>query len=137
MGVLDMTDLSRTTLTCRRSQAFWWSRANARFSATDELNSSPGGAQAAVVGAERGNLGGQPIAKQRDLANPLAAGGADEIIGVAGRQADLEGGDEAAGGERLLEQHAAADGDAQPLLRRLVGRQVVVEARAAVRIEAA
>src|SRR6266700_3596634 len=111
----------------RKSQTFWPRRANAAFSATNELNSSRGGLYG-VPGGERGDLGGEPIAKQRDLADALAAGGADEIIGVAGRQPDLEGGDEAAGGERLLEQHAAADGDAEPLLGRLVGGEVVVEA---------
>src|SRR5437764_12812490 len=84
--------------------------ANAMISATDEWNSSLSRRFRDLAAIRRGDLGGEPIAEQRDLAEPLPAGGADEITGVGGRQPDLARRDGGAGGELCLEHPAARDG---------------------------
>src|SRR5260221_9960825 len=113
-----------------RSQAFSAMSANAMISARGELNSSLLGRSRGFADTDPRHLGGEPGAERGNLADMRAALGAGEVIGVAGGEPNLEGRDQAAAGERTLEQSAAADRHAEPLFRRLVGGEVVVETRA-------
>src|SRR5258707_10782184 len=117
------------------SQAFSAMSAKAMISARGELDSSPFGRSWGFAGSGPRHLGGEPGAERSDLADMRAALGTGEVIGVAGGEPDLEGRDQAAAGERSREQPAAADRHAEPLFRRLVRGEVVVEARATLGID--
>src|SRR5260221_6537741 len=112
------------------SQAFSAMSANAMISARGELNSSLFGRSRGFADTDPRHLGGEPGAERGDLADMRAALGAGEVIGVAGGEPDFEGRDQTAAGERSREEPAAADRHAEPLFRRLVRGEGVVEARA-------